>query len=574
MKQLIIKTAICFLASTTMAIAQNNPTQNLSTQVKSAIVYLDGAEISQSKTVNLNAGRTVLTFIGLSSKLISKSVQATATGDVTILSISDRINYLNPSKESARVKQIKDSMAFFSESNAQLNYDKDAFEIEKRMIVSNQAIGGNEKGVSVAELKLAADFFRTRMKEINTELNKITAKMTKNNEQLEKLQLTLGELDAESTQPSAEVEILVSTNLKTSSTIDLKYIVGNAGWTPSYDLIAEDINKPIDLKYRAKVYNNTDIDWTDIKLKLSTADPLKSASKPNLTTWNLNFGNAGYFDNNQVYGLIGGRVQEQSQNYMNNAPSQLNNNDVYLQSVPGVVNGQSFKNGKKATKPQITLEEVSVSELSAEFDIKNPYTIPSDSKPYLVDVTSYNLPASYKHFAVPKIEKEAFMLARITGWEDLDLVEGPANIYFGGTYVGQSYIKTRSIEDTLDLSLGRDKKITVTRTKLKDFNKEKVTGNNRKVTYSYEIVVKNNRKAAVNVDIEDQLPISQSSDIVVESIEISKADQDLATGKLTWKLNLQPDEVKKIILTYSVKYPRDREVNFDNNKRKAYRAKF
>lgn len=552
--------ALCFSRTQAQSTLQK---QQVTAPVQSAILYLDGAELTQSKSVNLNPGRTLIVFSGITSKLVPKSAQVTASGDVTILSVSDQVNYLNTQKDSPRVKQLKDSVKTISDAMGQQAYEKEAFDAEKKMIIANQSIGGQDKGVSVAELKLAADFYRSRIKEINGEMYRLEKKINANAELLEKLELELEELNASENPPSADIEILVSSASKTTSTIELKYIVYNAGWAPSYDLIAEDINKPIELKYRAKVFNNTDVDWSDIKLKLSTGDPMKSASKPELSAWYLNLydsysftKNANYYNNNAVNSNSAYQQQAQLNNSMDIDRTEMDKKKSGVQQ-----------------KPVITYEEIQVSELSAEFDIKVPYTIPADAKPYLVDITSYNLPASYKHFSVPKNERDAFMLARITGWEDLNLVEGPANVYFGGTYVGQSYVDTRSVDDTLDLSFGRDKKIIVTRTKLKDFNKEKMIGNNRKVTYAYEIVVKNNRKAPITIDIEDQLPISQSSDIVVEAIELSKAQQDPANGKLTWNYTLAPDEVKKITLTYSIKYPRNKTVNLEQTRKKA-RAKF
>jgi uncharacterized protein (TIGR02231 family) len=164
-------------------------------------------------------------------------------------------------------------------------------------------------------------------------------------------------------------------------------------------------------------------------------------------------------------------------------------------------------------------------------------------------------------------------MARITGWEDLDLVEGQANVYFGGTYVGQSYIYTRSVDDTLDLSFGRDQKLVVTRTKVKEFNNEKSSATTKKETYSYEIVVKNTRKTPVVVELKDQIPVSQDAEIIVESLEISKGDLDPATGIITWNMIIQPGESQKVVLTYTVKYPKKKVVNTRQYK-KASRAKF
>jgi hypothetical protein len=126
--------------------------------------------------------------------------------------------------------------------------------------------------------------------------------------------------------------------------------------------------------------------------------------------------------------------------------------------------------------------------------------------------------------------------------------------------VGQSYIYTRSVDDTLDLSFGRDQKLVVSRTKLKELNNEKSSATTKKETYSYEIDVKNTRKTAVTVELQDQVPVSQDAEIIVETSEISKGDLDPATGIITWNMNIPPGETQKVILTYSIKYPKNKTV--------------
>jgi len=536
-------------------------TQEVSTPVQSAIIYLYGAEVNHSKQVTLNSGRNKIVFVGLSAKLDSKSIQVNATGDVSILAISDVINYMANQKESIKIKQLKDSALLLNDVISQLNNDKDAFVTEKNMLLVNDKIGGNEKGVAIAELKLAADFYRSRIKEINAEVFKLDKKTIQLNEVLSKTNQQLRELNAKNNQPTSEITILLSSATKTTTTINLKYIVSDAGWAPSYDLHAEDINQPIELKYRAKVFNNTGIDWNDIKIKLSTSDPSQSASKPVLLTWNLDYYSGPVYKGNVYSNSNAAPAYQSNQGYIQNSITSNQSIDAQEKSAPN-----------KNVKP-IEFEEIQVSELSAEFDIKTSYSIPSDAKPYIVDVTEYKLPATYQHHSVPKIDRDAFLLARITGWEDLDLVEGPANVYYGGTYVGQSYIYTRSADDTLDLSLGRDNKVLVTRSKVKEFCNTKYLGNAKKETFGYEMVVKNNRKTAVQIDVLDQIPVSTQSDIIVEALEITKAEYDTKTGKLTWTYTLQPGEVKKIVLTYSVKYPKTATINLQKTKSKM-RAKF
>lgn len=540
--------AIFFLAITIKAQEQ---TIQITPVVQSAVIYLDGAELYQNKQISLNAGRTQITFNGISSKVISKSVQVTASGEVNILSVTDKLNFMDAIENSPKTKVIRDSIKLLNDNITLLGLDREAYEIEKGMLDKNQAIGGQDKGVSIAELKLAADFYRSRIKDINAELYKIDKKTNLYNETLSKLNQQLFEINGTPKGPTAEIMVLVSSAVKQTITLDLKYLVSDAGWAPSYDIVTEDVNKPITLKYRAKVYNNTDVDWKNIKIKLSTGDPMKNASKPVFEDWFLNFNTMNAYGNTD--GRAKGKIASLSDQNMLNTRAQTNYNNKN--------EAYDFEQKQEAQKQQkqiVELKEIEISDLSAEFDIKTEYTIPSDAKPYIIDVTTYNLPASYKYFSIPKTDKSAFMLARITGWEELELVSGPANVYLGGTYVGQSFINTKSTNDTLDLSVGRDNKIMVSRAQLKDFNTEKIIGNNKKTTYAYEIVIKNNRKSAITIDVEDQLPVSQSSEITVESIELSKGELNPLTGKIKWTLTIEPGEAKKLNLSFSVKYPRNK----------------
>jgi hypothetical protein len=56
------------------------------------------------------------------------------------------------------------------------------------------------------------------------------------------------------------------------------------------------------------------------------------------------------------------------------------------------------------------------------FEINLPYSIPSDGASHVVSIKTSDLPATYYHYLVPKIESEAFLLAKVTGWENLNLL--------------------------------------------------------------------------------------------------------------------------------------------------------
>ena len=542
----------------TSAYSQEIKKQTLKTTINASKIYLTGAELSRNTKVNLKAGRTELTFVNISPKLNTKSIRITTAEEVNLLSISTKINYLTKVEELPRIKQLKDSLLLVSRKIQNFKDETDAYNIEKQMLLANMSIGGQNNGVAITELQQTADFYRTRIMEINKKLSEILFQTSKLSQTTYRLQSELNELNAHSNYSRSEIIILVYTEKAISTDLELKYLVNDAGWSPAYDIKAEDTDKPIEFVYRANVFNNTGIEWKNIDITLSTADWSLNISKPTLKPWYLSYATYNFHNNISTGEGYTQNKYVQQNDFTNAYQENIDNN--YYQDVTGGV-----------SEDDVNLVEVTIPELSAEFTIDKKYTIPSDDKPYLVDVSEHELPATYKHYAITKLDKYVFLLARITGWEDLNLVDGPANIYYAGTYLGQSFIQTRNVKDTLDLSLGRDSKVLVTRTKLKDYSSTQFIGTKRKETLTYELVAKNNRKTEIDIEIIDQIPISQSDEIEVKILEISDAVYIEETGKLKWHFKLKPGEIKKIKLSFSIKYPKNKKIQIKQQKSRQVR---
>ncbi len=554
------KSIILFFCITAVSIvfSQTNKPIKINSEISSASIYLSGAELVTSKVISINKGETELIFENLSSKISTQSIRITTEDGVDLLNFSHQINYLSANKENSVLKNINDSIKIVLAKITSLTDESDAYQTEKKMLLENTSIGGTNNGVSVTELKLASDFYRTRIIEINKRISEINLKSAELNIYYSKLINQQAQISSAELLPRSQINIIIYSETAKSTKIEIKYIVTDCGWSPAYDIKAVDTDKPVDLIYRAKVFNNTGIDWIDLKFKLSTSDPTLSASKPVMNTWFLNFETQSYNKNDyfKKEGYIQNRVVQDEMN----APV-----STYDDENSNISNGENLVN---------EYSQVEIPELSAEFDIERKYTIPSDDKPYIVEISKHQLPATYKHFAVTKLDKDVFLLARITGWEDLDLVQGPANIYYAGTYIGQSFIDTRNVKDTLDLSLGRDNKVLVTRSKLNNYSSTTLVGTKLKETKTFEYSVKNNRKTDIEIEIHDQLPVSQSDEIEVKYIEISGAEYELNTGQITWKFKLAAGESKKLTFSYYIKYPKNKSLETQKNIQKNVRYMF
>ncbi len=526
--------------------AQEATTHLIVSKEKAATIYLNGAELERTGSVNFKKGNNLIIFKGLSPYLDNKSIRVSADIELSVLSISTKLNYLTKKNELPVIQILKDSLAIIEDELRMNKDDIDAYAIEKEMIISNKSIGGSTAGVPIAELKQSADFFRQRMMEINKKVAKLEKRNTELSNMSTKYTNELSEVNTRSVYSESEVNILVSCDDEKKAEVKLQYMVSNAGWVPGYDIKADDLNNPIELIYKAEVFNNTGIPWDDIKIKLSIADPSLSINTPELKPWYLDY----YTANNQY-------DEGKGMGYVQN----MITDNIVQQNGPALNNEQV---------PE-AFDELDIPDLNTEFDIKSNYSIPADDKPYVVEIEKYTLPATFKHFAVTKLDKGVFLLGRITGWENLNLIDGYANIYFKGTFLGQSLIKTRNVKDTLDISLGRDEKVLVTRTKLKEYSSKQLIGTKLKETLSFELVAKNNRNTPIDIEILDQIPISSNSDIEVKEIEISQADFNPVTGEVKWKYHLNSGESKKMILTFSIKYSKNQTVEIQQMKQRAVR---
>lgn len=524
----------------------NAQTQEITTEINAVKLSMQGAEIVREKEVTLSPGTTRLTFVGLSPKINAQSVQVTASNEVQVLSVVGKINFLARQKESARINMLRDSIELLGLDFQKITNVLTAFSVEEMMLKSNLKISGEASNLQISELQKSADFFRIRFREIYDESSKLNLRKTKIQQEINRINQQLDELNA-GNRYTSEIEMTLNAKTTKTTTIKLRYVVNDAGWSPIYDLKATELDKPINLKYRALAYNNTGIDWNNIKITLSTADPNASATQPSLKPWILDF-NANDF--------MAVRNEGEFSPFNNtNVWNQTMNNDLFNKSQGGEPGGVNIR-----------FETVEISELDTDFEVPERYTIPSDRKPYSIDVNSHDLEADFKHIAIPKLDKDAFLLAQITGWESLDLIDGPMNVYYGDSYIGLSNLSTRTLGDTLDLSLGRDRRVIVTRVKLKEFTKKQMIGSFQTATYSYKINVKNNRSQAIEIDLEDQIPVSTIKEIEVNAVEISGATLYDNTGKTKWTMTVQPGEMKSVTLTFTVKYPKNKQIKLEQKK--------
>lgn len=546
MQKVISILVLSFMCS--WSFGQIDHKQIIASEIKDVTVFITGGEITRDVKVNLKSGRNILVYSGISSVVDSKSIQFKSTEKLDIVSVSTELDYLKFTDNHPRAKVLNDSLKYWREIYQNKQDELSAYQSEIQLIKSNMSIKGNDKNLTAEELKSMADFHRSRVMELNKTVSKYSREMRDLNQSITAINQQLQEINYKEKTHSNQIIVVVDVEKAFTANTTLKYIISNCGWQANYDLSATNVSGKINLKYKAKVFNNTGNDWQNVNLTLSTANPSLSATAPVLDAWFLNANTV-----RKAFKKGKAVIVPQNRSY-----SQWQQNA----SVPEISQNLSGL-GRGTIQPgqvPVHFTTIEVPQLTAEFSIAKPYTIPANSKPYLVEIDNFELPAIFSHKAVPKLDRDAFLMASIVGWEALNLISGPTHVYFQDTYVGESYINTANVSDTLMLSFGRDSKVLVDKKLSEEFSNTNTIGSNKKDTYTYEIIVKNNTSSTLTMDLFDQVPISQESDITVSVDEISGAAMSEETGILIWKVKLKPGEQQKYKISFTVKYPKDKNI--------------
>lgn len=502
--------------------------------VREVKLYQNGAMVTRNGKATINAGLQEVVIDGLSPYINPQSITLKGTGDATILNVSFQQNYLRDKRKPKEITDLEeqlDSVTFrYQQAQNRVNGVNETI----TLLQTNKAVGGANNGVMADELEMVADYFEKKIISLRDELLVHQQKERKLKEQVDKLRAQLATLNQQKNLPVGNIIVSLSAKARSAISFDFSYVISsNASWSSFYDIRAKDVNSPVELVYKARVSQTTGENWENVKLKLNTGNPSEGGTKPELYPWYI-----------ALY---------QPQLYNRTADAQIE-----LQSVP-----MSAGSTKAVTAKELQEVVIQVNEnmLFTEFDIQLPYTVPSDGQAYQVDIQNYNVAGDYIYMSTPKLDADAFLMARLTGWESLNLTPGPANIYFDGAFVGETYINPAETNDTLNVSLGRDKRISIKRETIKDLSGNKIFGGNRERAYTFEITVKNSKKEAVKIIIEDQVPVTRDREIEVKNTEFNGGEYNAETGFVKWTLNLAAGETQKKRFSFTVKYPKDKQVN-------------
>ncbi len=625
-----MRLTILFLLLSSASFSQTPLKKAVKADIKEVTVFLEGAQIRRSGSVNVVKGKTSLVIKKLSPYVDEKSVQVKAIGNFTILSVNNKVNFLDELMTNQRLDSIDDAI---DEINNQLTEHTSRNEVlvEKiDLLDQNKVLTGENSSLSLTQLRDAINFFDREMTSIKKEQLALGRTIKLKKAQLQQLEREKVNGNSRVNKATSEIVINIEANASTKAEFEISYLVRNAGWFPKYDIRASSVDAPIRIDYKASVYQNTGNNWNDVKLSFSNGNPNEGGTAPELNTWFLNYARLSSYRSTQsvsspgfivgritssedgstlpgvnvvVKGTTIGTVSDINGRYSIARPRgavtlvysfiglaseeigigsrgvvdvqmspdvmQLSELVVLQGKTAGVnVTARGISRNKNARgystmNAEINETEVIENQTTVEIEVSEPYSVKSNGEQIQVDLKKYEINALFEYYAVPKLDKDAFLIAKITDWDQYNFLAGEANLYFEGAYVGRSILNAQSLQDTLDISLGRDKSIVINRIKKDELSKKKFMGSNITESRTYTVDVRNRKSSLINLTLIDQVPKPITSDISVDVLELSGGIHNEKSGEVKWELELAPQSKKSLTFGYEVKYPKRERVILD-----------
>lgn len=489
-------------------------------------LFLQGAELQGQATVSLKKGESEIVLTGIADGIKPDSINVgfDVKSNVKILSVSldekhPKLNE-NSSEINALDQQLLQLQNKLNTTIVQLKAVNEQIELLKGNRLEKLTKIDND---DLAQLKKVMDFIKTNLVvalneqyQLQQEIEQLTFQITECQTKIDK---------QKQAQEALVSAVIVKVHAQNDITlpVTLSYITNKAGWKPVYDIQVMDIDSPLQLTYKADIYQNSGIDWQDINFSLSTSQLRESLKSSELWTWHINTlsDEGGFFFSKSDYD------EKSEKESRSRKPSD-----------------EDFPN------------ELGV---NTQFEVNLPHTIKTNNQSDLLTIQNKEVKAQYHYVATPKIDNRVYLEAQIVDWDKLNLLPSQSSIFFNGKYIGKSFINTKFAKETLDLYLGKDRNISISRYRdNSETLKPLAMGDDVSQRYAYTIDVKNGKSMPINLVVYDQIPVINNKTIKLDDIKYTGANYDKKTGLVTWNFDLNPNETKKLNLSFKLTYPKDK----------------
>ena len=591
------------------------------TKVTESTLYLNGAFVKREVSLNVNKGNTKIIVEKIPRNIDLKTLQVDVDRSARIMTIKPFVKTIKSPIDSGVIFSLSNRLQSL-EKQQKVNEKKLLVLKEtESLLKKNQPSFIKEYAIATSELIKIIELNKTTLTEVYTAEIDILEEQKSLQKQIKEVRHEILKAITPKTIEYVELWVEVASVSDRNLNLTVSYFTNHASWKPLYDFRVEDASKPVQANLKAGIIQNTGEDWQDIKLSVSNGSPSSNEAYTKAQPWILNFRRFMTNITDNVYNPnikhISGRITDYNGEPLIGANILIKENssigtitdiegkfylpvptggktvvvsytgyntyeEIILEAVvnikleegrlldeivvTGAIGGE-IKN--KIPDDQILKDlyvepsKISYQATTFSYDMIEKVTLLNGTEFINLEVIEKEIPTLYEYYCAPKIDTSAFLIARLANWQDYNLLDGGINLYFEGKYLGTSLLNTKLANDTLDISLGRDNGIIVTRTKVKDFSKKSYFSNSITENRVYAIVVRNNKPQNIKIVIEESIPITTNKEIVISAIEAKSAIIDPDRKIAKWMLSIAPNKEAEQRIAFTVKYPSNERVNLD-----------
>ncbi|MGT2502211.1 mucoidy inhibitor MuiA family protein [Bradyrhizobium guangxiense] len=523
-----------------------------SSAIDSVTVYPDGATVTRVIAVDLPSGDTTLVAKDFPLGLDTSSIRVEGEGGakLTIGTIDAR----PPRAAPVNLPELEKRIEALNDQRADLQGAIDSANARRKFaehFAEAAPVGIGEKG----EARPIAEW-RTAFAAVGDEIASADTAVREATRKLREIDRQIAQLDAErKAKPASKLEVRmdIAAPAATKATLRVTYNVRNARWLPLYDARldtgAKDRKPQLELVRRAEITQSTGEDWSNVTLGVSTVRISRGGSAPELHSLIAQYPQ---LPKPRALGSVSDMAAPA-------APAPM----LRKMEAPAYAARSREEIAERADEQQAVAE---IGDFQATFKIPGRVSLGAQEGAKSLRIAAMTVPADLAVRAAPVLDPTAFLEASFKQTDDATLLPGKVAIYRDGVFVGRGKISASAKDDIVRLGFGADDKVRIERAVLKrnEGSAGLLVTTSKTDERSFKTTIRNGHDFPIKVAIEDQLPVSESEDIVVEMLPAttppSAKDIRDKRGVLEWSFDAKPGEVRDINFAWRIRWPKDKSM--------------
>ncbi|KJJ95731.1 hypothetical protein UB44_22015 [Burkholderiaceae bacterium 26] len=526
-RQRVACTALGAIASAAAVTAQ----AATPSRITDVTLYPDSAMVVRTATVVAGARSVELTCLPMTFDADSLRVESDSSirvRDVRVESIPSEGSGCARTALDTQIRTLEDQRAALG-----VQIQANALSASYLKAVSERTGGdGRAPATDFSTLGRATDALARNAQDVFTRQEQLKKRDAELKAQLDALQRAHG--SASSTLRTVRIAVAAPRG----GELRISYQTSRAGWRPAYQASVDSVRSNVVVERQATLAQSTGEDWRGVHLRLSTGQPRNTPRGPEPYAWQLDI-----------------QPPPQAMPYPA-APV------AAMAPAPKARFSRSDEQREADGGPLFEVNAVQTT-FATEFDVPGAAELPSDAQKVTLTLASETLPAKLAARSTPRMDTTAYLVATVDRPEGI-WPAGNMQLRRDGAVVGSTQWNPAGEDQKVTLPFGRDDLVNVVVETPKTFQRSVGLLDNRNERQLAALyTVRNRHRDAIDVQILEATPVSQSDDIKVRSTfspEPAKRNWERRPGVIAWEQTIPAGESARFSADYLITYPKDTRI--------------